>query len=67
MRVRIEGVEHARDRALVNGLVDLDRVGEVLLHHAIEVAERFQALADGFGLGRWRTYREGAKGYNQNK
>src|SRR5580658_7319187 len=46
IRVRIEGVEHARNRAVVDGLVRVHRLGVVLLYDGVDVSELLQAVFD---------------------
>ena len=44
--VRIEHVQHARDGAVVDGLVRIYRLGVVLFHHVVNSGELVQAVAD---------------------
>ena len=44
--VRIEHVQHARNGAVVNGLVGVHRLGIVLLDQAVHVGELPQAVTD---------------------
>src|ERR1700733_5689778 len=46
IRVRIEGVQHAGDRALIDGLVRVHRLGVVILDKRVDVRELFQAVLD---------------------
>ncbi len=44
--VRIERVQHARNRAVIDGLVRVDRLGVVVLDDLIDLSELLQAVLD---------------------
>jgi hypothetical protein len=44
--VRIERAKHARNRAFVDGLIGIQRVGEVFLDYAISLGKRLEAALD---------------------
>ena len=46
IRMWIEGAEHPRNGALVDGLVGIDGFGKILFHQSIDAGKRFQAGAD---------------------
>ena len=46
IRVRIEYPQHPGNRAVINGLVGIDRLGVVLLHHLVNLGEAFNAVAN---------------------
>jgi hypothetical protein len=46
IRVRIEGAEHAWNRALINGFIGDYRVGKVLLHYVVDLCEDLEAGPD---------------------
>ena len=46
IRVRIEGVQHARNRSVVNGFIGIHRLGVVVLDDGIDVRELLQAVFD---------------------
>ena len=46
IRVRIQRVQHSRNRAVVNGLVRFYLIREILLHRVVDFRERFKALGD---------------------
>ncbi len=59
--VRIEHVQHARDRAVVDGLVGIHRLGVVLLDEGVDVGELLEAVAD-VGVAGERRLLAGALG-----
>ena len=46
IRMRIEHVQHAGNRAVVNGLIGIHRLRVILLHHVVDCGELAQAVAD---------------------
>ena len=46
MRVRVERAQHSGDRAVVDGLIGVQRIGEVLFNDGIEPGEVFHVGAD---------------------
>ena len=61
IRVRIERVQHARDGAVIDGLVRVDRLGVVLLDDGVDVSELLQAVFD-VGIAAERRLLPGALG-----
>src|SRR5436309_9074428 len=45
IRMRIEHVQHAGNCAVVNGLIGINRLGVILLHHIVDCGELAQAVA----------------------